>query len=198
MLSWHEWNWEGSHFYGLLHSLPSTIVPWWSWSPFTGHPTSYITILSLNALKTRANAAVVLVNPGCSHVEDQIPVPCSQLGTPSILVSTALLITRRNHRKYKSCGSSDRGNEMQSYACWELLALIRMWVYSIYLSLKPINKASALAITDVCRHFTRPLFWWSTSCCKIIFLSSVACIYSYGNIPKVFRTMTGGEEGGGI
>lgn len=122
------------------------------------------------------------------------PVPCSQLGTPSILVSTALLITRRNHRKYESRGSSDKGNEMQSYACWELSALIRMCVYSIYLSLKPINKASALAITDVCCHFTRPLFWWSTSCCKIIFPSSVACPYSYGNVSKVFRTVTAEEE----
>ena len=55
-------------------------------------------------------------------------------------------------------GRGDKGNEMQSYACWEVLALIRMCMYSIYLSLKPINKAGALAITDVCRHFTRPLF----------------------------------------
>lgn len=148
----------------------------WSRSPFPGH------LLGLNApvslLKTRADAAVVLGNPGSSHVEDPIPAASSQLGTPSILVSTALLITRRNHRKYESRGSRDSENEMQSYACWELLALIRMCVYSIYLSLKPINKASALAITDVCRHFTRPLFWWSTSFCKIIFLSSVACVYS--------------------
>lgn len=81
-----------------------------------------------------------------------------------------------HHKKYGGRGGSDKGNEMQSYACWEVLALIRMCMYSIYLSLKPINKASALAITDVCRHFTRPLFWWSTCCCKVIFLSSLICI----------------------
>ena len=131
---------------GSLHSQ-SEIPHHHPWSKCSSQP-----------LETRANAAMVFLNPGSSHVEDQIPRPRSQLGTPSILVSPALLITRRNHRKYESRGSSDRQNEMQSYACWELLALIRMCVYSIYLSLQPINKASALAITDVCRHFTRPLF----------------------------------------
>lgn len=195
MLGWHEWNWEGSISLDCftLSPPPLYLLEQESLPRSSSWPNC-----SSQLLKTRADAAVVLGNPGSSHVEDPIPAASSQLGTPSILVSTALLITRRNHRKYESRGSRDSENEMQSYACWELLALIRMCVYSIYLSLKPINKASALAITDVCRHFTRPLFWWSTSFCKIIFLSSVACVYSFGNVSEEFRTMTGEEERGRI
>ena len=40
---------------------------------------------------------------------DQISVPCGQLGTPSILVSTALLITRKTTEYMRAVSAVTRG-----------------------------------------------------------------------------------------
>lgn len=188
---------RSEHFSGWLRSFPSTIVPWWSWTPFTPH----IAILGLNAPVSHGRQGQMqlwnlwIQAPAMRQIKPRALQP-----TWGSVHFSQHSITNNQEKPQKiwEPWQQWRGNEMQSYARWELSALIRMCVYSIYLSLKPINKASALAITDVCCHFTRPLFWWNTSCCKIIFLSSVACPYSYGNISKVFRTVTGEEERGGI